>query len=759
MRKNILTAAGFLFAAALLTASFSAAQTESKTKTYSAEERSAKIILRPSGKYKITVFLPDSLLNHKVVRGEKFYLRKQTWSNASSTIIDSAFVSNKNSLVFIGGVYNLSGGKENSFTAGCYDIWRSKGEKVCSIFYSSEEGGKFTETYRVQRRKNPWLQDVMVVRGGSENNIYLKLQNYSNLMLMLSSNNSAKRDAADKEIKKIGTDSLSHVIPNLKFLSNKECPNSLINILLSYGIGKLPENFDGTGPLPFADDRMIYTNYGERILKNYLYALQYNSGDTICARLDKLLYNRYLTSDKLKAAIALSCFDFFKNADVMGAEIGAIHIGRKYILNKIISVPDSTFFEVQYYTNLNENTQLGMKAPALELKDTSEIAKNISGAVGEYTIMYFYSDDCAYCKIETPKLVNFVNTYTDTPLNIYAVYTGTDAAAWKKYISNFSSVNPFVNWIHVADLARESDFPLVYGVISTPTMYLLNRDGKVIGREVKTDEIKNILQGEKKKRDGYDAFFERMLKQMKPLSTQNVESMIDMLYNQLTGENDKASEADRNSIKKMSRERKDLYCDIFRELYVDFKSSDDYAVQEGAAYAGEKYICGKSDLWEDKTFVESVGRAIKTFNKNKLGSKAADVRLRDISGVSVNLYDIQKDYKVLYIYNPTCGICRETSKQMKEIYSNIRNNIRAKKSKFGVEFLGIYTGRDYSAWISYVAKNGFEWKNLWDKDGDGGLRNLYDVENVPSIYLLDKDNTVIAKDITPETLQQLLDRL
>jgi hypothetical protein len=48
---------------------------------------------------------------------------------------------------------------------------------------------------------------------------------------------------------------------------------------------------------------------------------------------------------------------------------------------------------------------------------------------------------------------------------------------------------------------------------------------------------------------------------------------------------------------------------------------------------------------------------------------------------------------------------------------------------------------------------------LWDKDGNGGLRNLYDAESVPSIYLLDKNNTVIAKDITPETLQLLLDRL
>jgi peroxiredoxin len=759
MRKNILTAATLLFAAALLTASYSAAQTKSKIKTSSAAIESTEAIIRPSGRYKITVFLPDSLLDHKVVRGEKFYLRKQTWSDASSVIIDSALVSDKNALTFIGGTYKLSGGKENSFTAGCYEIWRCGGDRVCCIFYSSEEGEKFTETYRVQKRKNPWLQDVVEIKGGSENEIYLRLQNYSNLMLMLCPNNSAKGNAADTEIKKIGADSLSHVIPNLKFLAGKACPNSLVNILLSYGIGKLPENFDGTGPLPFADDRMIYTNYGERILKNYLYGLQYNPKDTICVRLDKLLNNRYLTSDKLKAAIALSCFNFFKNADVMGTESGAIHIGQKYILNKKIAVPDSTFFEVQYYTKLNENTQLGMKAPALELKDTSGVAKSISSAVGEYTIMYFYSDDCAYCKIETPKLVNFINTYTDTPLNVYAVYTGTDIAAWKKYLSNFSSVNPFVNWIHVADLARESDFPLIYGVISTPTMYLLNRDGKVIGRGVKTDEIKDILQGEKKKRDGYDAFFERMLKQMNPVSAQNVETMIDMLYNQLTGEKDTTTVEGGKSAIKMSPERKDLYCDIFRELYVDFKSSDDYAVQEGAAYAGEKYICGKSELWEDKTFVESVGRAIKAFNKNKLGGKAADVRLRDISGTSVNLYDIHKEYKVLYFYNPTCGICKETSKQMKKIYSTLRNNVRAKKSKFGVEFLGIYTGADYSAWVSYVAKNGFEWRNLWDKDGDGGLRNLYDVENVPGIYLLDKDNTVIAKDITPETLQKLLDRL
>lgn len=618
---------------------------------------------------------------------------------------------------------------------------------------------KFTETYKVERRKNAWLQYVTEVKGGPENDIYFKLQNYSNLMFMFSANYSAIANAADNEFKKIGADSMMHVIPNLKFRAKKYCPNSLVNILLEYGIGKLPDNFDGTGPLPFADDRMIYANYGEKILKNYLHGVQYNPQDTICARIDKLLNNRFLTSDPLKSSIALSCFDFFKNADVMGAESGAIYVANNYILNKKVEVPDSLFYEIQYYTKLNENTLLGMKAPALELKDTSGIVKSIRNTVGEYTIIYFYSDDCAYCKLETPKLVNFINLYTDTPLNIYAVYTGTNAEAWKKYLPKFSSYNPFVTWTHVADLAREGNFPLVYGVISTPTMYLLNREGRFIGRDVKTDNIKEILSGEKKKRDEYDAFFEKLIKQMQPADSKNVKDMIDELYKQLTGERDTTADGIGAPAAKMNDKRKELYCEMFRELYVDFKDSDSYALQEGAVYAGEKYICGKKYLWEDTCFVESVERAIKSFNKNRLGEKAADVKLRDISGSPISLYDVKKDYKVLYFFNPTCGICQETSKKMKEIYSKLRDNVRTKKSKFGVEFLGIYTGTDYSAWVKYVAKSGFEWKNLWDKNGEGDLRDLYDTETVPGIYLLDKDNIVIAKDITPDTLQELLNKL
>lgn len=789
MRKNILTAATLLFAAALLTASYSAAQTKSNVKTkYNGRPSAATI--RPAGKYKITVFLPDSVGNSAVRQGDKIYLLKSRWSGKLKDTysnclvyednyakIDSAFVSSKHSITFKGFTYDMRGEEmversANMFTAGEYRIEQSKkpAKSYMTFLYSSLAGGNFNEIYRIER-KDAMLQYEHLIKGGSENDIFFKWKNHMALNMLWTLCEGVENQTLNKELDSLKkTGDYDQKLPLLRLIdrAHRECPDALLSYYFFLdGSACQPGDSKWNGyvidysswPEIYTDERILNTSFGNAIMANKMPSPAYANRDSIESKIDKILNNRLLTSNELKSAVALEIYDIYKNSEVMGAESEAIYVANNYILNKKIAVPDSSFYEIQYYTKLNENTLLGMKAPALELKDTSGVMKSIGNTAGEYTIIYFYSDDCAYCKIETPKLIDFLNKYTDTPLNVFAVYTGTDTGAWKKYLPNFSSYNPFIGWTHVADLERESNFPLVYGVISTPVMYLLNRDGRIIGRGIKTDGIKEILLGEKKKRDNYDAFFERLLKNMHPVNTQNVDHMIDMLYEQLAGGKDESMANGSKPQSAMSQERKNLYCEIFRELYSDFRSSDNYGLQQGAAYAGEKYICGEKELWEDTNFVDGVARAIKSFKMNMLGTKASDAQLHDISGAPASIYDIKRDYKVLYLYNPNCGICQEYSKQLKEIYSNLRNNVRAKKSKFGIEFLGIYAGRDFSAWKNYVAKNGFEWRNLWDKDGEGYLKDKYDLENVPGIYLLDKDNIVIAKDITPKTLQQLLEKL
>lgn len=115
MRKNILTAAILLLAAVLLAKEPSEAQTKSLASAKSKAENTANATFKPSGRYKIITILPDTLLSGKVNSGDKFYLYKQTWGDNTSVVVDSAVVSKRNSITFIGGIYQLPGGKKKFF--------------------------------------------------------------------------------------------------------------------------------------------------------------------------------------------------------------------------------------------------------------------------------------------------------------------------------------------------------------------------------------------------------------------------------------------------------------------------------------------------------------------------------------------------------------------------------------------------------------------------------------------------------------------
>ena len=107
--------------------------------------------IKPSGKYKVTVFLPDSIDDVSVMQGDKIYLFKSRWSGKIKNIkIDSAIVSSKRSITFKGFTYDMRGDgmaerTSNKFTAGEYLIACGKqpGKSFITFFYSSLAGDNF----------------------------------------------------------------------------------------------------------------------------------------------------------------------------------------------------------------------------------------------------------------------------------------------------------------------------------------------------------------------------------------------------------------------------------------------------------------------------------------------------------------------------------------------------------------------------------------------------------------------------------------
>lgn len=667
--------------------------------------------LIPSGKYKITIDLKECS-TPTLSKGDTLYLRKFSWDDYNGIIIDSAILDRKLKATFVGPTYPITtypAQEKGIFTAGEYIISAKRGGQLFKIFYSSSAGNDFKENYRALPSEKRF-QEFERVKGKrekkiSENDIIIPLQFYSRL---------AKYD--------------KNYSKQLAFQAEKEVPNSLASLLLN----ELHLPFSDNGKkIALADERILYTSSGMRAYMTMLSSASIKP-EISESLIDYLLTNRYLTYEPLKNAIIKMAFDHFSKSKMMADASAAVYVAKKYILSPESSAPSELKNEASYYVTVNEGTLLGKTAPALALKDTTNTVQELSNTRGETTIIYFFSDDCNYCKEETPRLVELLNQYSFAPINLYTVYTGTDEKKWKEYLNEkFTITNPLVIRTDVADINRESNFPVSYGVVSTPKMFLLDYNQRIIGRNLRTSSLNTLLKSNEQTAQKQIKLLTDIFPRSKDLSFGNedivlAKATVDKILSQLY----------------MPRDE-----ELIRITYLYLASSGYYPNQEAAAYLGEKYICKKMDEWKGNIFAERVCDAVRVFKMNKLGEKATDVQLYDIADNPASLLWGDKK-KVLFFYSTTCGVCSEMLESIKKSYWKYGNK---------VSFTGIYVGSNKKDWRHYVNEHNLLFRQLYDREQLGCLAEKYDISSVPHIYLLDSDNTVIAKDISADDLAKLLE--
>ncbi len=69
----------------------------------------------------------------------------------------------------------------------------------------------------------------------------------------------------------------------------------------------------------------------------------------------------------------------------------------------------------------------------------------------------------------------------------------------------------------------------------------------------------------------------------------------------------------------------------------------------------------------------------------------------------------------------------------------------------------VYTQGDQPKWMDYITKNELNWINVWDPTFSSNFRNLYDIYATPVIYVLDKNKKILAKRISVDTLERILE--
>lgn len=176
----------------------------------------------------------------------------------------------------------------------------------------------------------------------------------------------------------------------------------------------------------------------------------------------------------------------------------------------------------------------------------------------------------------------------------------------------------------------------------------------------------------------------------------------------------------------------------------------------------EKYFSQKEYPWLTQAGKKTIfDRAYSTM-ANLFGTQSADIDLPDSTGKQKKLYSITNPFTLVVFWDPTCSHCKETLPKIDSIYRAKWKGLNVKIYAVAKETDG--TKKDWLSFVNEAHLAGWEHVYYSRAANDARINNnipsyfqLYDVQTVPTLYLLDKDKRILAKKMPFEQIDIVLD--
>lgn len=196
----------------------------------------------------------------------------------------------------------------------------------------------------------------------------------------------------------------------------------------------------------------------------------------------------------LRQHIALKAYDHYLNSTLMGDEGVAVHLTDTWFAPGLVSMGgEEVIFNAKIFADFNRQSLLGKPAPSFAMESFEGDSVSFGGRSERYRVLLFYDTDCAKCKLELMRLRPLLDS-RDWPVDLYAVYTGGDKESWGKWLSERMNINaPRTRIFNLWDPEVKSDYQMKYGVLQTPRMFLIDKEGTIIGRGLDSDALERLL--------------------------------------------------------------------------------------------------------------------------------------------------------------------------------------------------------------------------------------------------------------------------
>ena len=254
--------------------------------------------------------------------------------------------------------------------------------------------------------------------------------------------------------------------------------------------------------LDLNDDRFIRTPFLQRKVEKFFEDLVVQESDSISKEADLLL--KPIRNADVRKYVIYKIASTYENHNVVGTDAAFVHMAEKYYLGEPSLWDTSTVRRMDEWVKVLKPLLIGKRIPDMFLTDPQGKLIHLHATGGNYTVMFLYDPDCSHCKEETPKLLAQNAYFKSKGIQVFAASIVRDMDMWKKFIAEFK----IQSWTNGIDIHRNiktgkeeyfTDFRKTFDVYSTPIVYILDKNKKIIGKRIPVDKIQEFIEFTEKK--------------------------------------------------------------------------------------------------------------------------------------------------------------------------------------------------------------------------------------------------------------------
>lgn len=240
----------------------------------------------------------------------------------------------------------------------------------------------------------------------------------------------------------------------------------------------------------FSDERILNTPLLNPKLDTYFNKLLIQMPDSIIPQAYKLL-KRAEPNKNVYQFIAQFLINNSSRSNIMGMDAVFVAIADEvYLKGKATWIDSTMLTKIAEEAYLSRPNLIGKTAPELVMQNLDGEFESMHQIQSDYTIIVFYEYDCGHCQKDLPKLYNDVFLkFMDDNIDVYAVCMNDDKKKWSEFVNK----NELIGWHNVWDPKHTTLFRYKYNVKTTPMIYLLDNEKKIIAKKIDIDSLTKLL--------------------------------------------------------------------------------------------------------------------------------------------------------------------------------------------------------------------------------------------------------------------------